>query len=170
MLCSETDTMLCSETEEASMALAQQLEAAEEEGRLKRQKQEEDDEKFALGMYNCECVCSLSLSFSLSLSLCRSPEFVRGGTLIKHIRLASPGKTTGPTAAAAAEAEDVQDLSHGKSPRDALAAQARHVTAEAAAPTAEEAPDEAAAAAEEAAAAAEEAAPAEEAGEGSSSL
>ena len=70
MLCSETDTMLCSETEEASMALAQQLEAAEEEGRLKRQKQEGDDAKFALGMYNCECVCSLSRSFSLSLSLC----------------------------------------------------------------------------------------------------
>ena len=32
----------------------------------------------------------------------------------------------------AAEAEDVEGLSHGKSPRDALAAQARHVTAEAA--------------------------------------
>ena len=167
MLCSETDTMAAIE---ASVALAQQLEAAEEEGRLKRQKQEKEDEKLALGIYNCECVCSLSLSFSLSLSLCRNPNFVRGGTLIKHILAASPGKTTGPTAAAAAEAEDVQDLSHGKSPRDALAAQARHVTAEAAAPTAEEAPDEAAAAAEEAAAAAEEAAPAEEAGEGSSSL
>ena len=75
MLCSETDTMAAIE---ASMALAEQLEAAEEEGRLKRQKQEEDDEKLALGIYNCECVCSLSLSFSLSLSLCRNPNFVRG--------------------------------------------------------------------------------------------
>ena len=84
--------MLCSETEEASMALAERLHAEEEEGRLKRQKQEEDDETFALGMYNCECVCSLSLSFSLSLSLCRNPNFVRGGTLIKHILAASPGK------------------------------------------------------------------------------
>ena len=152
--------MLCSETEEASMALAEQLHAEEEEGRLKRQKQEDDDAKLVIEVYKIECVCSLSLSFSLSLSLCRNPEFVRGGTLIKHILAASPGKTTGPTAAAAAEAEDVQDLSHGKSPRDALAAQARHATAEAAAPTAEEAADEAAPAADEAAPAADEAAPA----------
>ena len=56
--------MLCSETEEASMALAERLHAAEE-GMLKRQKQKEDDAKRALGMYNCECVCSLSLSLSL---------------------------------------------------------------------------------------------------------
>ena len=96
---------------------------------------------------------------------------MRGGTLIKHILAASPGKVREPTAAAAAEAEDVHDLSHGKSPRDALAAQARHVTAEAAAPAAEEAapaPEEAAPAPEEAAP--EEAAPAPAAGKGSPSL
>jgi hypothetical protein len=87
-------------------------------------------------MFTLTLILTLTLTL---LSLCRNPNYVRGGTLIKHILAASPGKTTGPTAAAAAEAEDVQVLSHGKSPRDALATQARHVTAEAAAPTAEEA-------------------------------
>ena len=146
--------MLCSETEEASMALAERLHAEEEEGMLKRQKQEEGDAKLALGMYNCECVCSLSLSFPLSL--CRNPGFVRGGTLIKHILAASPGKVRELTSTAAEEAED------------ALAAQARHVTAEAAAPAAEEAAEEAAPAPEEAAP--EEAAPAPAAGKGCPSL
>ena len=60
--------MLCSETEQASMALAEaaeRLHAEEEEGRLKRQKQEDDDAKLAMGVYKTECVRSLSLSFSL---------------------------------------------------------------------------------------------------------
>ena len=87
---------------------------------------------------------------------------MRGGTLIKHILAASPGKIREPAAAAeqAVEAENVEDLSHRKSPRDALVAQARHVTAEAAAPTTEEAAEEAAPVTEEAAPAAGKAAPA----------
>ena len=74
---------------EASMALAQQLEAAEEEGRLKRQKQEESDGKMVIAMHKIECVCSLSLS--LSLSLCRNPDY-DSADLAEHYRLASPGK------------------------------------------------------------------------------
>ena len=67
--------MLCSESEEASIALAERLHAEEEEGSLKRQKQEEDDAKFALGMYNCECVCSqftLTLILTLTFTLQKS--------------------------------------------------------------------------------------------------
>ena len=84
MLCSEIDSMA---TIEASIALAEQLQAAEEEGRLKRQKQEEDDAKMVMAMHKIECVCSLSLS----LSLCRNPDY-DSADLAEHYRLASPGK------------------------------------------------------------------------------
>ena len=129
LLVTKCRCILRSETEHANMVLVERLYAEEEEGRLKRQKQEGDDAKLAMGVYKIECVCLLSLSFSLSLSFCRNLEFVRGGTLIKHILAASQGKIREPAAAAeqAAKAEDVEDLSHGKSPRDALAAQARHM-------------------------------------------
>jgi len=131
---------------------------------------------------------SLSLSFSLSLSLCRNPGFVSGGTLIKHILAASPGRIRQPTAAAAAEAEEMQDLSHGTPPHhdgsgpdneatmygDPASAEATVADkAEEAAPASEEEAPSAEAvapAAEEATPAAEEAAPAPAEGKGSPSL
>ena len=131
---------------------------------------------------------SLSPSISLSLSLCRNPDFVRRGNLIEHIRLASPGKAREPTAAAAAEAEDMQDLSHGTPPHhdgsgpdneatmygDRASAEATVADkAEEAAPASEEEAPSAEAvapAAEEATPAAEEAAPAPAEGKGSPSL
>ena len=113
---------------------------------------------------------------------------MRRGNLIEHIRLASPGKAREPTAAAAAEAEDMQDLSHGTPPHhdgsgpdneatmygDRASAEATVADkAEEAAPAPEEAapaPAEAAPAPAEAAPAPAEAAPAPAEGKGSPSL
>ena len=58
--------MLCSESEEASIALAERLHAEEQEGRLKRQKQEADDAKHVMDMYRIECVHSHPQSHSHS--------------------------------------------------------------------------------------------------------
>ena len=106
---------------------------------------------------------------------------MRRGNLIEHIRLASPGKAREPTAAAAAEAEDMQDLSHGTPPHhdgsgpdneatmygDRASAEATVADkAEEAAPASEEA----APAPAEAAPAPAEAAPAPAEGKGSPSL
>ena len=75
------------------MALAEQLQAAAEEGRLKRQKQDEDDAKMVIAMHKIECVCSISISFSLSLSisLCKNLDYGRAD-LAEQYRLESPGK------------------------------------------------------------------------------
>ena len=67
--------MLCSESEEASIALAERLHAEEQEGRLKRQKQEADDAKHVMDMYRIECVCSqftLTLILTLTFTLQKS--------------------------------------------------------------------------------------------------
>ena len=46
--------MLCSETEEASMALAGRLRAEDEEEQLQRDVQDSADAKFALAMHKIE--------------------------------------------------------------------------------------------------------------------
>ena len=46
--------MLCSETEEASMALAERLRAEDEEAQLQRQVQDAADAKFAIAMRKIE--------------------------------------------------------------------------------------------------------------------
>ena len=46
--------MLCSETEEASMALAERLRAEDEEAMLQRQVQDAADAKFAIAMHKIE--------------------------------------------------------------------------------------------------------------------
>ena len=50
----ECRCMLCSETEEASMALAERLRAEDEEAQLQRQVQDAADAKFAIAMHKIE--------------------------------------------------------------------------------------------------------------------
>ena len=77
----------------ASIALAKNLQAAEETGILERQAQDAADAKIAIAWHKIEYVflTLTSTSLSLSSSLCRNPDFDEAA-LAEQYRLASPGK------------------------------------------------------------------------------